>query len=444
MRKKLILLGSALLVLLMAAPTLWADVPSALLHEGDILAGDTVTSLGNPSANHAGGYGLGINTSDGTNTFSRFWGNPAGGAGSILRTEGTIGDYQQLSFESFWGMSNAGAIAYSPSCTHVPSGTTGLDSVWLDDTIVAIEEQPYPHMANYWWSFGSRPGITADGKPYFVGGIATTQGGTTANRGLFYGSTTTPLLLGGDAVPNLPAVLDTASTVSFDYRFSSLGTNYLAEVQFVGPSTANAAMVMNGAGLMLGGGLVAEGSPIPTTIGGLPGELWANFDFLSITESGSWIMTGDSNADVAVDEFVALNGNVALREGDMLTTGEIVSGAIEGGYMNEAGDWGVIWDIDGGVLEALIVNGSLLLKEGDAVDWDGDGFVDPDAILTDFTGTSTLAIGDPGIDSFFDVYFTADINVGGTVLEGFFQMTVPEPSAALLLGVGLMLLRRRR
>lgn len=444
MRKTFVFLGSSLLVALVAAPTLLADPPSALLREGDTLAGDTVTSIGNPAANHAGGYALGINTSDGTTTFSRYWGNPAGGAGALLRTEGTIGDYLQTSFESFWGMSNAGAIAYSPMCTHVPSGTTGLDSVWVDDTIIAMEGEPYPHMADRWWSFGSRPGITDDGIPYFVGGIRTTPDGTTSNRGLFYGPTATPLLLGGDAVPNLPDVLDTASTVSFDYRFSEMGTNYLAEVQFVGSSTANNAMVMNGAGLMLGGGLVAEGSPVPASIGGLAGELWDNFDYLSITEGGSWIMTGDTAADTTMDEFIVLNGNIAYREGDALTTGEVLSGAIEGGYMNEAGDWGAIWDIDGGALEALILNGGLLLQEGDAVDWDGDGIIDPDAILTDFTGTSTLVIGDPGIDSFFDVYFTADIDVAGEVLEGYFKMTVPEPSAALLLGVGVVLLRRRR
>ena len=155
-------------------------------------------------------------------------------------------------------------------------------------------------------------------------------------------------------------------------------------------------------------------------------------------------MTGDTSAATTSDEFIAVDGNIVLREGDMLTTGEIVSGSIEGGFMNEAGDWGAIWDVDGGALEALIVNGGLLLKEGDAIDWDGDGIIDPAAILTNFTGTSTLVIGDPGIDSFFDVYFTADIDVAGEVLEGYFKMTVPEPSAALLLGVGLMLLRRRR
>jgi hypothetical protein len=445
MRKTITLLVSASLVFLVAAPTLLADLPTALLREGDMLAGDTITAVNNPARNHVGGYGVGISTSDGTVTRSRFWGNPAGGAGALLRTEGTIGDYEQASFESFWGMSNAGAISYSAISTHIPTGTTGLDGVWLDDAIIAIEEQPYPHAPNLWWSFGSRPGTTAGGTPYFVGGITTSQGGSTTNRGLFYGASATPLLLGGDSVPNLPAVLDTASTVSFDYRFSAAGNNYLAEVQYVGSSSANNAMVLNGAGLLLDGGLVGEGSPVPVSVGGLPGELWDNFDYVSITEAGSWIMTGDTDADTAIDEYIVLDGMIAYREGDMLTTGEVVSGSIEGAFMNEAGDWGAIWDIDGGALEALIVNGGLLLKEGDAVDWDGDGVIDPGAILQNFTGTSTLVIGDPAPDSFFDVYFTADVDVSGEVLEGYFKLTVPEPTSLTLLALGgvAVFLRRR-
>lgn len=54
-----------------------------------------------------GGYACSLNTT-GTGTISRIWGNPTGGAGVLLRSEATIGNFEQTSFESFYGMSDAG------------------------------------------------------------------------------------------------------------------------------------------------------------------------------------------------------------------------------------------------------------------------------------------------------------------------------------------------
>ncbi|MGD8450729.1 MAG: PEP-CTERM sorting domain-containing protein [Phycisphaerae bacterium] len=437
-------------VLLALATPVAAQTATALVREEQELPGapgQVVDSIGNSAVNHVGGYAFGVVTV-GTGTLSTGWGNATGGAGTVLRTEGIFGDYDQTSWESFYGMANSGALSYSPLCTYIPSGTTSLDSVWLEDTFIAMEETAYPHAAGYYWSFGSRPGVTADGVPYFVGGITTTPGGSTQNRGLFYGMSATPLLMGGDTLPNLPYVLDTSSTVSFDYRFSALGTNYMGEVQMDTTSTVDNAMVMNGSGLMLGGGLVREGSTMPEAIGGLPGENWDNFDYLSITESGSYLMTGDSDAASGVDEFVIVNGQVVMREGDMLGD-YTLSGSIEGGYMNEDGDWAVVWDVNEpgrANIEVLIVNGDIVLKEGDAVDWDGDGLPDADAIVTDFTGLSALTVGDRGMrgEDFFDIYTTIDVDIDGRVFEGGFRLSIPEPATfSLLLLGGLALLRRR-
>ncbi len=414
----------ALLVVAAWAVPCHSQVASSLINEGDPLPdapGQSVSGINNTAVNRVDGYAATLNSS-GAATLSHIWGNPTGGAGMILRTETTIGSLVQTSFESFYGMDDSGALCYSASGTGGPDG--GFDAVFKDDTPIAVEGDPHPTLPGQFWSFASRPGITADGIPYLVGGLRETVGGATSNRGIFIGMNGDPVIIGGDVLPNLPGPLDTGTTVSFDYRYSTLGTHYIVEVQIDGLGTGeDNAMVVDGAGLLLDGALVREGTPVPAAVGGLPGENWDNFDFDGYTEAGEYFFTGDTDGDIATDEFILENGMIVLREGDMLD-GETLSGAIEGAFMNEDGDLAFIWDIQGGTLEALYLNDMLLLKEGDEVDLDGDGVLDPGVVLTDFTGISSLTLTDRDLTGQVKVYFTADVNTGSAVIEGFYCMAI--------------------
>ena len=116
------------------------------------------------------------------------------------------------------------------------------------------------------------------------------------------------------------------------------------------------------------------------------------------------------------------------------------------------------WDVTVAAVnrEALIVNGLVALLEGDLVDWNGDGTInasDNNGKLADFTGIRAVSVGERlGGGSFFDVFFTADIDFNGTTsstddLEGGFsyRFVVPEPgSASLLAGAAALLLARRQ
>ena len=427
-----------------------AQVASAqLIEDGALpgLPGETVDSISNSAVNHAGGYAFTVNTSGSGTTLSHAWGNPLGGMGSVMRTEGIFGDYDQSSFESFFGIGDAGQVAYSAISTHIPSGTTGIDGVWLDDNPMMNEEQPYPHLPGYYWSFGSRPGCTADGQAYWVGGITDTQGGSTQIRGLYFGAGATEVLMGGTAIGGVAELIEPGG-LDFDVRFSALGANYLTPVTVDATSTDDGVVVLNGNALMAGGSIVREASPVPPGIGGLVGENWDNFDFMGITEAGSYLVTGDTDADTAMDEFVMLDGQIALREGDPVADG-VLDGAIEGAYLNENGDFACIWDITNadGNFEALFFNGDLVLMEGDLVDWNNDGIIDAldqGAFLTNFTGSSALTLGDRYGANLADIYFTADCDVGGSTLEGGFRMTVPEPATLSLLLLSTVALLRRR
>ncbi|MEM9380365.1 MAG: hypothetical protein AAGB93_10495 [Planctomycetota bacterium] len=392
---------------------------TALLREDDPApagsAGTTISFISNTAVNQSGGYAATIGTTDGSNTTSGVWGNLSGGPGALLREEATIGNLTQTSLESFFGIA-AAEVCYSANSDRA-GGSTSLDGVWLDDAVVAIEEDPVPNTANLFWTFGSRPGATQSGVPYFIGGRSDVQGGSTQTRAIFFGAVPAPVYESGVTYPNMPAPLSTQA-VDFDFRFSANGTNNITPLDLDTTSTNDGVMASNGAGLVLGGTLVQEANAIPVSVGGI-GDAWDNFDFCGITEAGDYFFTGDTDGDTATDEFIVRNGVIVVREGDTVD-GEVLSGSIEGAFVNESNQLVVIWDIvdpNGGTLEAMLLEDEVVLREGDAVDWDGDGVIDPGVTIDDFTGISSVTLDRNGT-----IYFTADCDVNGVVLEGYFRL----------------------
>jgi len=399
-----------------------AQVATSLINEGDPLpaagVGHAVSFINNTAVNGVGGFSATLSSSDGATTLSHAWGNATGGAGAIIRTEAVVGVYDQQSWESFFGMDDVGQIAYSPLCTNTSTGATGLDCVFVDATPLAVEDEPIPSLPGKVFRFASRAGITNNGMAYWVSGINDGTTGASEGNGLFVPAGV--LLKTGDVIAGLPAPLDT-NAADFDVRFSAQGSHYIIGVDTTASTTADVFMLLDGAPIPSGGGLMGEGQPVP---GGLPGENWDNFDFLGVNENGDYMVTGDTDATTTSDEFISFNGNILYREGDVVD-GETLSGSIEGAYMNEAGDIAYIWDIvdvvNGGTMEALYLNDRLLLKEGDAVDLLGqDGLTESNSLVANFTGITALTMGPNQ-----NLYFTADIDVNGTSsttddIEGFF------------------------
>lgn len=465
MRHASVVASAAGLAVVVIAGSANAQVASAQIREdgaapAGLPAGYIVGSISNPAQNRVGGWGFGFNGEDPAAigpTISAFFGNAAGGAGALLRQEGTFAGFEQTSFESFWGLGDAGVINYSPSVTRLSDGTTGLDGVWSDSTPVAVEEDPSVSEPGRFVSFGSRPNSLADGTPVWVGGLTDTQGGGTQDRYLYLGTESNPVLGSGSVIAG-QGTISAGSGIDFDFRFSGDGSNYLTPVDIAeGSSTDDGLLVQNGNALFINGGVVREASPNMAN-GALPGENWDNFDFMGVSNAGDTWFTGDTDAATSEDEFVAMNNDIILREGASISTpsgNATISGSIEGGYMNDSGDWAVIWDVDvasGDNLEALIVNGVGILLEGDSVDWNGDGVIDAGEqsnAIANFTGISALTVGERAADGTFQVAFTADIDFDGTStssddLEGGFLITVPAPGTLALLGLGGLAIRRRR
>lgn len=400
-----------------------------LLTEGAVLPGGPVGHLvefiNNTAVNQLGGYACTVNSSDGVTTLSHVWGNAGDGPGAPLQTEKLVGTLQQTSFESFFGVADDGTACYSPSADDTASTLTGLDGVWLGDAVVAIEGDPIASLPGKVWRFGSRPGVTADGQPYWVGGIDDGATGADEGRGLFFGLGATVLYKTGDVLAGAPGPV-APSGVDFDFRFSALGTHHITGLDTDADTSSDFVIAVDGALLQIGGGNVQEGVPLPAAAGGLAGENWDNFDSLGINEAGDYLITGDSDGDAATDEFLLRNGAIVHREGDVVD-GRMLTGALEGAFLNENGEVAFIWDVeDGGdSLEALYFESTLVQLEGDNVDVTGDGVPDPGATISSFTGISTLTLGPDR-----EIYFTADVDIFGSSttsddVECFFAIKAP-------------------
>ena len=408
-------------------PCASAQLASALVRETDPLPGAgpgiTISAIGSSACNQAGGWAVRA-TSIGGGPTAHVVGNPSGGAAATLRSnQSGIAGYNQTGFEDFHGFGDLGEIGYSPTCTEISSGATGLDCAWLDGTPIAVEAQPIMTLPGKVFRFNSRVGITGNGTIYWVGGINDGATGTNEGEGLFFGPGQTVVVKTGDPAP--APLLSQVGSTDFDVRYSALGTRYILGLDTTDATTADAHLVSNGVILLdAGGNRISEGQVVSPAAGGNGVELYANFGSLGINEAGDFFFEGDTNATTTADGILVKNGVILMREGQTYDGATLLGDALSSGsYMNEQGDWVTSWNTVG-ALEALFVNGDLVLREGDMVDWDGDGVLDANTAVTDITGTASVVIG-PRTVLGTDVYFTADVNVGGTVLEGFFRLRIP-------------------
>lgn len=409
-----------------------AQVATAILREGDpvpsVGPGEVIASFSNAEANGVGGFAVGFNTASG---LSCFWGDLSGvGTGALLRVEGTVGNYLQTGFESFFGIDDNFSISYSPTTNDLIGGVTGLDAVWVDNTPVAVEDDLIAAIPGTRFRFASRPKILGNGTPYFTAGIDDAVTGSSLGQGLFVGSPPVPLIKSLDVVPGLPNPILNGSGTDFDARLSHNGIHSLVPVQIStgsGVTTANDNFVLfDLLPISTGTDIIGEDRLIPSTSGGLPLEVWDNFDDMGVTDTGEFFFNGDTDkAGTTTDEFIARNGIVIYREGDF-TGGFQLTGSMEFADMNEAGDIVAAWDVEGGATdpEAILFNDKILIKVGDAIDITGDGVVDT-AFLRNITGIANISVG-----SDRRIWFTADWDTTNTSstsddLDGWFVIQDP-------------------
>lgn len=371
--------------------------PIVLLKEGQTLPGDpnglTAFSIAAPTVNHAGGFAVLLNA-------SIIWGS-LGGDPTILRAVDRSASSPQSSFEPRFGLGNNGELAYGVELSIKPPGF--VDSVWLDDTELAEQRTNVSSLDGGWyWRSVSRPGITADGVPYWVGGLTQTDSvwALTSTRGLFYGVDALPLLLQDDAIPGIDAPIAAIGTVGPSYGFSANGARFIATVRLAATAQTDDAVILGTTDSGQRIGLAREGGLIAAQGAG-GAERWKAFVAVGVTGVGHWFIAGTTDAHPPGNEVLVVHNQVAHRAGQTLG-GVVLAGPLQSAVMNENRDIALIWGLAGGSEQALFVNNQRVLKSGDTVTIDGAA-----ATLMRFRTIDALAMSDRDIGGSVTLYFIA-------------------------------------
>ncbi len=224
-----------------------------------------------------------------------------------------------------------------------------------------------------------------------------------------------------------------------DFYVSADGQNYLAQGDLQGDTGTDDVVVVND------NVALQEGSPINAG-----GKNIGAFTESLMNPGGAWFARGDYDDD---QDWLVRNGDVIAETGDPVPgglPGETLSDAVFSSTFfamtgNGVGDFvygATTSNPDTEADAVLVVNNSfVLLRQGDAVDLDGNGILD-DGVLIDIFNNDDMFLTDDGT-----LYFTAElVEVTGAPLgQAFISVQIPAPGAGLALGLmGLAGLRRRR
>lgn len=392
---------------------------TAILRQGDPAppgsVGQVVSEIGLTAVNQTNGSACSLAIPYFSSSVRQLWGSVRAGAGAPLRNQGIVGNYAVGLLDLQFGISGAGTC-YSAECAEVGTTQFGRDSLWVDDVLIAIEGEPAAGSSEL-WTFIAYPGITQDGNPYFLGGVTGGPGPPTPRNGLFFGTDPAAVYFAGKTYPHLPSPLS-GQAVGSDFGFSAYGTHHIAVLDLDVWVVKDGVIAIDGAGLLLDGVLVQESVLIPPSVGGV-GDAWDDFGYVGIAESGEYTFTCDTLGPGVSDHVIVRNGVIWAREGDVLD-GETLRGWIQGASLNENGELAFLWSVEdaqGPNRQALFFENEVLLRAGDAVDWDGDGTIDPEVTIVSFAEVKALSLAPDGT-----IYFVATVETMGFLFEAYFRL----------------------
>lgn len=197
------------------------------------------------------------------------------------------------------------------------------------------------------------------------------------------------------------------------------GAHWMAEGDDIGATTQDKILVVDDVVVM------REGLSVDMSTGGT-GPLMADIFANRMIPNGDWLSRGDQPTPNLDDDWFVRNGILVAKTGDPITPtlrGAENWGAVFSGIAgNNLGDWVLVGNTDNAdpaINEVMVYNDSfydiqtVVAREGDPVDLDGNGAFDDDAFIGRGTNTLTaFAANDVYITDQKLVYFIANLRDG--------------------------------
>jgi hypothetical protein len=212
---------------------------------------------------------------------------------------------------------------------------------------------------------------------------------------------------------------ETVDNISFDdVWFTPDGANYVMKADLTGATTSDDVIIYNGAVVL------QEGFDVP----GLPGDpiASAGIDEVAMDFAGNWWARGNL---VSTQDYVVRNGVVMAKGGDPIHTGatELWDDTTFGDlfFMHQGDSLGnyVIAGVTdnantftNGVL--VLNNQTVVCREGDPVDLDGNGLFDDGHFINTF-GNDDVLLNDNG-----ELYFVATLRTSNAVTTSVAQVVL--------------------
>lgn len=326
-----------------------------------------IVTLNAPFTNSLGQPGFTGTANFGGGSEGFVWVNDA-----VVFRAGQVTTQTLTNFEHSMELADNADYIFSPA-------VNGNDSVWTQAGPLLIRGQQAPfYPGGTLITFASRPAMLPDGTAYWISGYDSGGNLTTLGRVLYKcadvdnPASIEKVLAAGDLIEGIP--IATSSGLAFDFKVSNNGLHHIHRLTLATGNTANDdAVIVNNA-------IAArEGSPASGGTGN-----WQNFILVSINNNGDSIFTGDTNAIVAQDAFLAYNGSIVVQEGESVAGVSLADGSsVLAASINNQGVAAHVWQEGGSSNKHLFLSAVgiwdqsvLLLSTGDTIDTTGDSIAD--------------------------------------------------------------------